>query len=348
LSVALIAGAFILILGITGAIMAFEPEVDRLLHHRLSYVKPQGSAMSLSEIGESVSREFGGEPVVAYFPSQSPNLASEVILPRGIVCVNQYTGEILGVRTRGQTFLGFAHDLHVRLASGEAGRYIMRWSGVAALISLFSGLYLWWPRKRLQVRGNWSTLAFWFGLHNCLGIVLLLPLFVLAATGTIIGFEDQAAAVLSKFTGPAQLLANQSDLLRPRARDVRVISPDEAVRIARAQIPGASPYLVQLPEYGGAYRINLDYPQDRIAGRNNFIVLDPYGGRVISVTRSTDLSHLQRIVAANQAIHRGLVFGMPTRIVACLTSLMVPIQVISGLLLWRRGKSVLAIRLETR
>src|SRR5690349_10543019 len=35
---ALIAGAFIVVLGLTGSIMAFEPEIDHVLHWRLSLV----------------------------------------------------------------------------------------------------------------------------------------------------------------------------------------------------------------------------------------------------------------------------------------------------------------------
>ena len=101
LTVALIGGAFVLVLGLTGSIMAFEPELDRLLHPHLSYVRPSGRVLSLAEIGQAVSKQFDGEPIVAYLPSQSPDLASEVILPRGVVCVNQYTGEVLGTRTRG-------------------------------------------------------------------------------------------------------------------------------------------------------------------------------------------------------------------------------------------------------
>ena len=42
LYLALIAGVFVLIFGVTGSIMAFEPEIDRLLHSRLAYVKPGG------------------------------------------------------------------------------------------------------------------------------------------------------------------------------------------------------------------------------------------------------------------------------------------------------------------
>jgi uncharacterized iron-regulated membrane protein len=51
---AMIAGAFLLVLGITGGILAFEPELDRLLHPHLSRVKPAGTTLSLVQIGEAV------------------------------------------------------------------------------------------------------------------------------------------------------------------------------------------------------------------------------------------------------------------------------------------------------
>jgi uncharacterized iron-regulated membrane protein len=51
LFIALIAGAFMVILGVTGSIMEFEPELDRSLHPELSNIMPGRQALSLSEIG---------------------------------------------------------------------------------------------------------------------------------------------------------------------------------------------------------------------------------------------------------------------------------------------------------
>src|SRR5580704_10675809 len=164
-----------MLLGATGSIIAFEPELDRLLHPELSYVTPTGRVLSLAEIGDAISRAYGGEPIVAFLPSASPHVPTEVILPRGIVVANPYTGEILGVRTRGQTFLGFIRALHVRLATGDAGRNVVRWSAAALLFSISSGLYLWWPLKRVRIRSSWWSRGFWFDLHNALGIFFLLP-----------------------------------------------------------------------------------------------------------------------------------------------------------------------------
>jgi uncharacterized iron-regulated membrane protein len=105
-----------------------------------------------------------------------------------------------------------------------------------------------------------------------------------------------------------------------------------------AQMPGAVPYRVQMPQYGGAYRVSLDYPRDKVAGERNLVVIDQYSGDVIALTRSGELSSAERILAANEAIHTGAVLGMPGRIVAWMASIIVPVQVMSGVLLWLRRR----------
>ncbi|HET6180685.1 MAG TPA: PepSY-associated TM helix domain-containing protein [Candidatus Sulfotelmatobacter sp.] len=332
LFIALTAGAFMVILGSTGSIMEFEPELDQLLRSRLSYVTPGQRVLSLTEIGDAVSRKFGGEPVVAYVPSLSPNLSWQVVLPRGIAYVNQYTGEVLGVRVRGQTFLGYVRALHVRLAGGDLGRDILKWSGIGMLLSLASGLYLWWPIKRVRIRGKWGSRRLWFDLHNAVGIFMLLPLTVLAATGTVLGFEDQFAPLIYKMTrsSPTQSFRSPTRKLEEGATP---ITPDEAVAAAILQMPGAVPYRVQMPRYGGIYQVALLDPQDRVTGDRNVVGLDPYGN-LVSLIRSSDLSRGARVLALSEAIHTGNVLGMPSRIVVWLASTMVFLQAASGLLMW--------------
>ena len=63
LSLALVAGLFVVILGVTGSIMAFEPEIELLTHARLSYVTPQGRPLPLSGIADAVHRAYPGEAI---------------------------------------------------------------------------------------------------------------------------------------------------------------------------------------------------------------------------------------------------------------------------------------------
>jgi uncharacterized iron-regulated membrane protein len=333
LLIALFAGAFMVILGVTGSILEFEPELDRFLHSQLSYVTPGERVLSLGDIGDVVSRRFNGEPVVAYLLSISPDLSLQVVLPSGIVYVNQYTGEVLGLRPRGQTFLGYVRALHVRLANGTFGRNIWKCSGVAMLLSVASGLYLWRPMKQIRIRGKWGDRQLWFDLHNAIGIFLLLPLAMLAATGTVLGFEDHLAPLIYKLTRSSPIHTTRSAVREP-ALGATLITPDEAVAIARVQVPGAVPYRVQMPKYGGLYVVALRYRRDRTTAGANLVGLDPYFGTVVSFSRSSDLSSGDRILATIEAIHTGNLLGMPSRIVAWLASTMVLVQALTGLLMW--------------
>ena len=339
LFIALIAGAFMVILGVTGSIMEFEPELDRSLHPQLSYITPGGRVLSLSEIGDAASRSFGGEPVVAYLLSPSPKVSSQVVLSSGVACVNQYTGEVLGERIRGQSFLGFVRELHLRLAIGVFGGQLVKWSAIVMLVSLASGLYLWWPMKQVRIRGRWGNRRWWFDLHNAIGIISLLPLALLATTGTLLGFEDQLAPAIYKLTSSHPTHATRY-ALREAPPGATSITPDAALAIARTYMPGATPYRVQMPSYGGVYQIAMSFSHDEVTGDRNLVVLDPYGN-LVSVSRAHDLSRGERILAINEAIHTGSIFGMPSRITVWLASTMVLVQALSGLFMWLHRKKII-------
>jgi uncharacterized iron-regulated membrane protein len=336
LMLGLIAGAFLALLGVTGSILAFEPELDRLLHSDVSYVTPGERFLSLTEIGESVSRTYRGEAIVAFLPSTSPRFPAQVVMSRGIVSVNQYTGAVLGVRTRGQTFFGWVRALHVRLAVGDIGRNALRWSAVAMLFSIFSGLYLWWPIKRVGIRGSWMHGRFWSDLHNSVGIFSLLPWLVLAVTGTVIGFEDQMAKLLDKLTGATPIRADRGVVRSEAAVGATEITPDQAVAVASARLPGAVPSRVQMPRYGGVYIVSLEFPDHRIAGGSNSFSIDPWSGEIIAADLSMGLTTRERLLAMDQEIHTGEVLGIPGRVMVALAGIFLPLQILTGLVIWLR------------
>ncbi|HLZ42739.1 MAG TPA: PepSY-associated TM helix domain-containing protein [Candidatus Sulfotelmatobacter sp.] len=116
-------------------------------------------------------------------------------------------------------------------------------------------------------------------------------------------------------------------------RGATPITPDEAVAAALLQMPGAVPYRVQMPAFGGTYQVAMLDSRDKISGDRNVVALDPFGN-VVFVTRSRDLSRGERILAINEAIHTGNISGIPSRIAVCLASAMVLVQAASGLLMW--------------
>lgn len=289
LYLALLAAAFVIILGLTGSIMAFEPEIDHLLHPRLSYVEPGPHALSLAEIGAAVSKRFPDERIDAYFLSISPRLSYQVSLEKsGLVYVNQYTGDILGVKPDQMGFLDYVHQLHIRLLwrqKSDPGKKIVSWVGVSMLLLLFSGLYLWWPQKRIKVKKGSTGRRFWFDLHNVIGIFSLVFLLLLAVTGVVLGFEKTTNPVFYKITGSQPSRPPASFPAPPP--DAKPITVDQAIDIARAALPGAAPFAISVPEPEGAYRINLRYPEDRTPGGRSRMIIDQYTGKVLFVERFT-------------------------------------------------------------
>lgn len=324
--------------GVTGSILAFEPELDRAFHRNLAYVSPGAEVLSLREIANALSHQLGAEPVVAYEPSLSPEFSYEVLLPSGVAYVNQYTGTVLGVRVRGQSFLGYIRALHVRLGAGAVGKNILRGSAVAALLSVISGLYLWWPTKRMSIRVNDGSRRFWFDVHSVVGICSLLPLALLAASGLVLGFEDQAAALIYRMTQSAPTQISHS--AQRAIPGSSMIDADAALAIARSRMPGAVPFRIQMPRYGGLYRIELVNLNATIAGSRNVVAVDPGDGMVVSLSRSADLSRGDWILAANEAVHTGSILGLPTRVLASLASLLVLVQAISGAFIWLQRKQI--------
>jgi uncharacterized iron-regulated membrane protein len=336
LYLALGAGVFVIILGVTGAIMAFEPEIDHLMHRRLSYVTPHGRVLSLAEIGAVVEKAFPGERIGGYVLPTDRGLSYSVALRRGPVAVNQYTGEVLGIRQGGPDFLSRVHQLHLRLlwqSRADPGKKIMSWVGVVILFLLLSGLYLWWPLKRLRIARGAPGFRFWFDLHNSVGMVSFLFLFILSLSGVMIGFEESTVPMFYRWTGSEP---SQRPAPAPPPPGARPIGPDEAIEIARQAIPGATPFQINVPGPRAAYQIRSRFPEDLTPGGRSAVIVDRYTGKVLFAEGSRTAPGGARIVIQNRAIHTGDIFGIPSKTVMCLACLTMVAQAVSGVCMWWR------------
>jgi uncharacterized iron-regulated membrane protein len=252
------------------------------------------------------------------------------------VYVNPYTLEITGVRPPGPDWLANVHQTHLRLLTSW-GRPFVRWSGVTVVVLLVSGLYLWWPAKRTGVTTGRSPFRTWFDLHNTIGIFSLVFLLVLSVTGVFIGFDDVMLPLAYRLTGsvPAAPVAAKVAVVAGASQ----ITPDQAIAIAREALPGANPFLVQVVSPSDAYVVRSRYPEDRTPGGRSRVVVDSYTGRVIAAESSRTAPGGRRVEILNRAVHTGDVFGLPSKIVMSVASLMAPVQLITGVMLWLRRRN---------
>ena len=327
---AFIAGAFIIVLGLTGSVMAFEDELDHLTHPRLFAVTPSGAPLPLADLGARVLAAKPGKRIGGYGMGVSPGLSYYVAVGGSAVYVNQYTGEILGERS-GATWLNQVHQFHLRLLAGQTGRTIVSWAGVLMLLLTISGIYLWWPVKRVAIDWRAGGRRRWFDVHNTIGVLAFAFLFILSLTGVVIGFESVTSPLFYRVTDSQPYPFAVP--VAPRA-GAALVTPDAAVDAARKAMPGAVPIAVGAPNPKSAYRVAMRFPEDRTPGGRTRVFVDPYTGAVVLSESSRTTAGGTRIVNANRAIHTGDMFGIPSKIGMSLASLAAAAQVITGLTMW--------------
>jgi uncharacterized iron-regulated membrane protein len=173
-----------------------------------------------------------------------------------------------------------------------------------------------------------------FELHNVLGFQASVFMLIFAVTGAVIHWEDEAKT-------PVNRLANEPPeppMLEPSVPTVgtKPVSAGEAQDIALKTAPDAKVTSIQgLNQLSNAIRVTIKFPEDHTPlGRTN-LYLDPTTAAVLFAQLSRTAPLGTRVVKLwNRELNTGDIFGWPSRIIACLASLPLPLLAITGPLIW--------------
>lgn len=335
----LIAAIFLLLLGVTGALMTFENEIDRSLNARLAYVQPRGQPLTLTAITRKLLQGYPRARIEGFQLPQRPDLSLLVgitdVSGREIVLfVNPYTGDVLGFPNQANHFMSRVHQFHTHLLAGQVGKQIVGWSGVLLLVLSISGIILWWPAKLFRVRWSGSGRRFNFELHNAVGVLSLIFLFTFAWTAVCIHWEREVGNLAQKISSPPTTTRPAAQQVSQRGSEP--LDADRLLEIAHNTLPEAQVTDIELP---GSPRqpalLALKFPEDHTPLGRSRMRIDAYSGKVLQVQSSRDLSPAMKYARMwNREIHTGDILNLPTRILAALFSLMLPILALTGPLIW--------------
>lgn len=198
-----IASGFILtIVCITGAIYATKPMVENASTKNVRQL----------DMGEISEKQLPVEALIESFESEfglTPNRIK--IVPNSAILVhsfkrgeksigayyNPYNGKFEGQVSAGiKDFYTSVMKLHRWMLVRNPGKIIVGVSVVIFVFLLLSGLVLWWPTNKRQLKKSiviqWKTPSLFkrlYDLHRVFGFYLIIPLLFLSITGLYISFD---------------------------------------------------------------------------------------------------------------------------------------------------------------
>ena len=347
-----LAGAiFLVILGVTGSIIAFETDIPHWLYPNLFYVSATAAALPEQELVRLAEERYAPAHVAAVQLLRHPDLARVLQMPGGVrVFVNPYNGAILGSVTgpfRCERILGYIHQIHLRLTPdprstpklGSAGKTVVSCAGLILCLLVPTGLLLFWRTRRTTIKWSASWFRICFDVHHVTGLYASVFLFVAALTGVLIGFDfgERAFYSLAHSEPPAQQPKVESSPVPGLPR----LSIDRAIEISRQAIPDATLAGYVLPQkQKDVLTVLLRVPEETSDFVHSSVAVDQFSGRVLQVRNFRTDSPGYMWVRFNRSIHTGDLGGTPGHILVAASSLVLVLMVVTGLVIWWRKLAI--------
>lgn len=211
LAAGVVAGVIILIMSVTGVLLAYERQ---MLAGAENFSVTSPSAISQKAYDRAVANaaEHAGAPPTQVTIRSNPTDPVAIAVGRErVIYANPYTGEVLGEGATGlRTFFHWVEELHRWLAgSGDyknVGRAVTGACNAAFVVIILTGPFIWWPRKRKNLRAasvpdlKLKGKARDWNWHNSIGIWTAPILLVISATGMVMSYP-WASNLIYKMTG---------------------------------------------------------------------------------------------------------------------------------------------------
>lgn len=347
-----LAGAiFLVILGLTGSVMAFEGDIDRWIHPGLWYVQTAAHTLPQQELIRMVEQRVAPARVHGAHVFRQADVAEVMQMSDGSnVFVSPYDGSIKGRRegrTRADKLLGEIHQIHLRLTPdprstprlAEAGKLIISYAGAILCLMVPSGAILWWRTRRTRIKWKGSWFRICFDAHHVVGIYAGIFLFIAAFTGILIGF-DWGERVIYATTHSTRPRFAPPPASTPLA-SATPITVDQAIAIARRTMPNTTISDLLIPiKPQESYSVALRAPEETSEAVHSMVTIDQYTGKVLAFQNFLTDSPGYRVIRFNRSIHTGDVGGLPTHILMSLSSLLLVVMVITGFVIWWKKLAV--------
>ena len=360
-------GLFLAIIGLTGSILVFWQEIDATLNPTLYHnSSPVSLPKPIDEIiaaGENaapsgfesawvqVPQEEDGNYIFGfYYPKFSAPPENALSFN---IAINPYTATAVGQRVfyhgwnpLKHSFVGFFFKLHYALFLGEIGVTLVGILAVLFIISVLTGLILWWPitgnwRRGLTIKRKASIERFNHDLHQTTGFYTLIVLLALLMSGLYFNLPDQFRWLVERFS-PLTHEAKPSPAL---PHDALVL--ERALQQAKSTNLGGIIHTFDLNNgKQGLFSVCFrDVPElKRYVIAERCLVFNRTDGELLQIKDPAHGSSGDLFMQWQWPLHSGQAFGWTGRILVFISGLICPILFVTGLIRWLQKRRAYFIK----
>ena len=311
----IIIGPIVALVNLTGSVIMFRYESNRMTTPGTAYVTPPpaGQRLSLDDMVERVHVARPGDKLRTVGWEAGPDTAwnFRAQSPEGHrihTFVNQYNGEIAGRDDYHDQWMQWFYDLHANLLAGDTGEFVVGFFGLATVILGITGLIVWWPgAPRWLVGFRYAWRAGWKGqnyeLHKIVGFYSSLALIIVALSGMTYSFPALAKRITERVT------ATPVETGAPAARTLwsdRHVPMEQYIRAAEQAQPGAAAVQLNFPQKAGdPVTVRTKEPRDWHRIGLNYVYLEPADAIVLRSLRFSEANAGTRATLFMYPLHFG-------------------------------------------
>ncbi|WP_292532875.1 PepSY domain-containing protein [Methylocystis sp.] len=364
---------FLIVVGLTGSLLAFYGELNHLLTPELYPAARDGAALDAATLARRAEEIVpGAQTTTVYFGYDAPvaeigmeAAAGAPTLNFSTLYLDRYSGAELGrmfwgaVPTSRAGIMPFVYQLHMTLVAGEIGAWILGLTALAWTLDSFVGFYLtlpapsersrkgffsrWKPAWLVKLSGSFYRVN--FDLHRASGLWLWAMLFIYAWSSVYMnlnGFYSRAMSLLFEFQTPYYRVEAQTS-------DVEPMSWEKAQETGRALMAEAA----RKDGFSVEREVSLYAVRDKSAWeyrvRSSRDIGDKYGqtsvwfdiatGELRQVSLPTGGHAGNTITTWIYELHKANLFGLPYRIFVCALGLVIVMLSGTGVYIWWKKRS---------
>lgn len=352
-------GLIVVILGITGCLYCFEEELRPIVHdyYYVDQVKDKKLPLSqLIEIAKNANSDYpkqsfsgcrtfsdDNRTVVMWFYKELDKDAFWYWnqYHNTYLYLDPFTGNVKKQEDYNFEFFVFVRMLHQTLClNSDIGDPIVGTATIVFIISLITGLILWWPKNKQAAKQRfsfqWKNSTKWkrknYDLHNILGFYSMLFALLIALTGLVWAFQSYDKGVQWLLNG-GETFENER-FVSDTTQYTKKMPTDKIYASIRQSQPKAKSFYLFVPEEKDSLATFSTF----IRYNNRFddvsIEFDRYTAKPLKIETYHEKNNGEKFRFINYDLHVGSILGFAGKVLAFFASLICASLPVTGFLIW--------------